>query len=63
MRKNFIVTLTLFMSYAWASLSAQGRNADVKRIEIDKDPSITFLYCDSIGEKGLILKISYRLVY
>lgn len=55
MKKTFIAILTMFTAYAWTSLNAQERTADVKRIEIESESSVTHLSCNSIGEKGLIL--------
>ncbi|MBR5373164.1 MAG: hypothetical protein IK131_00650 [Paludibacteraceae bacterium] len=55
MKKKVFVILTSLMACAWTAVYAQGRELDVKRIEIEKESSITFLSCDPIGKKGLVL--------
>lgn len=52
MKKIFIAILSL--AFAGSSY-AQERTADIKRIEIESESSVTHLSCNSIGEKGLIL--------
>lgn len=53
MKKTLIAILTL--SAYIVSSYAQERTADVKRIEIEHDASVTVLSCNPIGDKGLIL--------
>jgi len=48
MKKIFIAILSL--AFAGSSY-AQERTADVKRIEIESESSVTHLSCNSIGEK------------
>lgn len=52
MKKIFIAILSL--AFAGSSY-AQERTADVKRIEIEHDASVTILSCNPIGDKGMIL--------
>lgn len=53
MKKFYIAVLTLTASFC--TPYAIGRTADVKRIEIEKESSTTYLSCDPVGENGLIL--------
>lgn len=55
MRYTKLRAISFALMLGSTSFCMQARNADVKRIEIDKESSYSFLSCDGIGESGLIL--------
>ena len=55
MKKKFTFFLVFLMALTWTSMYGQGRNVDIKRIEIERENGVSFINCVPIKEKGLIL--------